>query len=128
MDFSDGSVTVVRPGAAMDVTQALLAFRDANKSSSLVDDWKGPSEQWRGLKKEEGELTELMLDGCGLSQVPPEVAGLHKLQKLWLSNNGLRQLPDEIGQPAGLHSLWLGNNLLRSLPEGISRLGNLKQL
>jgi hypothetical protein len=43
----------------VDVTQALLAFRDANKSSSLVDDWKGPSEQWRGLKTEEGELTEL---------------------------------------------------------------------
>lgn len=40
-------------------TQALQAFRDANKSSSLVDDWKGPSEQWRGLKTEEGELTEL---------------------------------------------------------------------
>jgi hypothetical protein len=38
---------------------ALISLRDANPSSSLPEDWKGPVQQWKGLKLEDGHLKEL---------------------------------------------------------------------
>jgi len=39
---------------------ALTALRDANPTSSLPEDWKGPWQQWRGLKLvDDGEGTDL---------------------------------------------------------------------
>ena len=50
-----------------------------------------------------------MLDGCGLSDMPPELGRLAGLAKLWLSNNGLRSLPPELGGMRGLNVLRLGS-------------------
>jgi hypothetical protein len=38
---------------------ALVQLRDANPSSSLPDDWSGPVDQWKGLKRDDGVLKEL---------------------------------------------------------------------
>ena len=46
-----------------------------------------------------------LLDGRGLSCVPPEVGRLTALNKLWLSNNGVRTLAPEIGDLMHLESL-----------------------
>lgn len=42
-----------------DMEAALVALRESNRSSSLPEDWKGPVEQWKGLKHEDGDLKEL---------------------------------------------------------------------
>lgn len=41
------------------VQASLEAFRTANQTSSLPEDWKGPLHRWKGLKVEEGALAEL---------------------------------------------------------------------
>jgi internalin A len=76
-----------------------------------------------------GGLTiSLDLSGLGLTQVPPEIGQLAKLELLSLHNNQLTSLPPEISLLAALDTLALFNNQLTTLPPEISQLGALQLL
>lgn len=74
-----------------------------------------------------GEET-LYLDMLGLSELPPEIGNLRKLEALHLNGNNLRTLPAEIGNLTALRTLNLQGNSLIALPPEIGRLIRLKEL
>ena len=61
------------------------------------------------------EWPRLYLDNRQLTELPPEIGQLTKLQELGLSKNQLTALPPEIGQLAQLRKLDLSVNQLSSL-------------
>jgi len=70
-------------------------------------------------------ITELYLDGRGLSVLPECVGKLTGLSKLLISNNQLKQLPDSIGQLTNLDYINASDNLISGLPEGFRNLQKL---
>jgi hypothetical protein len=70
----------------------------------------------------------LSLAGLGITELPPEIGNLTKLQTLWLNHNDLVTLPPEIGNLSSLQSLILNHNQLSSLPAEIGNLGSLQEL
>jgi hypothetical protein len=39
--------------------EALRSFKELNISSTLAEDWNDDEDKWKGIKLEEGDLTEL---------------------------------------------------------------------
>jgi len=81
--------------------------------------------------------TELDLSDKGLTELPPQIGRLTKLEKLDLSSsydteeknkNQLTALPPEIGQLTSLQSLNLNGNGLTALPPEIGQLTGLQSL
>jgi len=81
--------------------------------------------------------TELDLSDKGLTELPPQIGRLTKLEKLDLSSsydaeeknkNQLTALPPEIGQLTSLQSLDLRRNQLTALPPEIVQLTSLQSL
>lgn len=61
-----------------------------------------------------------------LITLPPEVAGLKRLEVLILSENELATVPEEFGELTSLRTLDLGHNRLRGLPRSFSKLKGLR--
>ncbi len=83
------------------------------------------------------ELNLRGLSGWMITEIPPEIGQLTRLEKLsigaiepWSSgeHNPLTTLPPEIGKLAGLHTLDLSDNQLMVLPPEIGKLSNLQIL
>jgi Leucine-rich repeat (LRR) protein len=72
--------------------------------------------------------TELDLSELGLTELPPEIGSLHKLESLDLFGNQLSSIPPEIGNLHNLTWLMLSANSLESLPKEIGQLTNLTLL
>lgn len=70
----------------------------------------------------------LNLSNLGLTEVPPEIGSLSKIQTLHLGTNQLTTLPPEIGQLSNLTELDISHNLLTTLPREIGQLSNLVRL
>ena len=68
------------------------------------------------------------LDGNQLTQVPPEIAQLTKLQKLDLRQNPLRELPNALWELQELTELNLNGNQLTRVPPEIAQLTKLQKL
>jgi Leucine-rich repeat (LRR) protein len=77
---------------------------------------------------ESSGATDLVLSGLGLTELPPEIGGLSKLERLYLQHNQLVWLPPEIGNLNALQFLNLQHNELGSLPAEIGMLHNLTEL
>jgi SpoVK/Ycf46/Vps4 family AAA+-type ATPase len=72
---------------------------------------------------------ELCLFGCGIEELPADLAELKQLTILNISHNRLKTLPDFVGDLTSLEYLDLSHNQLTVLPECIgklTRLGTLK--
>jgi hypothetical protein len=72
--------------------------------------------------------TFLDLSSLGLSEVPPEIANLSKLQILLLGGNQFTSFPTSIASLDNLQNLDLSHNDLSSLSPEIDNLINLQQL
>jgi internalin A len=72
--------------------------------------------------------TGLNLRNRGLTELPPEIGQLTRLQSLSLSFNKLAVLPPEIGQLTRLQTLDIQNNQLTLLPSEIGQLSQLQSL
>jgi Leucine-rich repeat (LRR) protein len=70
----------------------------------------------------------LVLSGCGLRTVPPEVFDVEGVTMLMLGNQPLRQLPEGIGRMTGLEQLDLTFTQLETLPDTLFRLPRLTDL
>jgi hypothetical protein len=70
----------------------------------------------------------LNLSNLGLSEVPPEIGSLSKIQTIHLGTNQLTTLPPEIGQLTSLTELDVSHNQLSSLPPELGQLSNLARL
>jgi Leucine-rich repeat (LRR) protein len=83
------------------------------------------------LPPEIGSLTkleELWLNNNFILSIPFEIGYLTKLKILELSSNSLDSLPKELGNLTDMDSLFVSNNSLKSLPETIAAMTNLKAL
>jgi hypothetical protein len=72
---------------------------------------------------------ELDLSGCGIAELPPELAELKQLTVLDLSRNSLKSLPEFVSGLVNLEYLDLSGNELETVPDCIgdlSQLGTLK--
>ena len=65
-------------------------------------------------------LRKLNLSHQGLTEVPPEIAGMKQLCVLDLPYNNITHIPDFVMALPHLRTLAIGHNLLRSLPFSIS--------
>jgi hypothetical protein len=70
----------------------------------------------------------LVLSGCGLRTVPPEVFDVEGVTMLMLGNQPLRELPEDIGRMTGLEQLDLTFTQLETLPEAVFCLPRLTDL
>jgi internalin A len=76
-------------------------------------------------EEEASGATELDLHGLGLTELPPEIGNLTRLEILALGNNELISLPPQIGNLNNLRVLYLHDNELSELPPEIGNLTNL---
>jgi len=74
------------------------------------------------------EQRSLNLSGYGLTELPPEIGRLKRLEVLYLTNNQLSLLPPQIGGLESLKTLHLATNKLSKLPDEIGNLKNLRWL
>lgn len=70
-------------------------------------------------------LTNLVLHGNKLTELPPEIGKCTKLKLLDVSRNELKGLPSELSQLSELQSLLLSGNQLESLPPDLKALSSL---
>lgn len=70
-------------------------------------------------------LTNLVLHGNKLKELPASIGKLKKLKLLDVSRNEIESLPNELSQLTDLQSLLLSGNKLESLPEDLSLLCGL---
>jgi hypothetical protein len=79
-------------------------------------------------------ITELDLNGMGLTELPPDLWSLRNLKVLKLGyeykggKNNLTYIPSEISNLARLQSLDVSKNQLIALPESLSQLEDLQSL
>jgi internalin A len=73
-------------------------------------------------------VTELLLAGNHLSELPEWLGYCQGIRKLDLRNNRLSRLPDSICRAVGLEELRVERNCLRELPAAIGRLSALREL
>jgi len=84
-----------------------------------------------GVRIEDGEITELGLISCGVSEIPKDISKLISLKRLIVRDQNLSIVPKSIGQLKNLESLSIcgfHSNKLESLPESIGSLSSLKEL
>ncbi len=85
-----------------------------------------------GVRIEDGEITELGLISCVISEIPKDISKLISLKKLIIRDQNLSIVPESIGQLKNLESLsicgFLHSNKLESLPESFGSLSSLKEL
>lgn len=74
------------------------------------------------------DVTGLNFIGRGLTELPPAVARMTRLERLELMRNELRELPEWIGDLSHLRHFSVFGNKLDSLPEAIGRLERLETL
>lgn len=77
-----------------------------------------------GLKR----LRHLLLQDCGLTEIPEAIGNLENLEQLNLDKNGLRTIPASIGRLQKLRKLQLDFNLIEDLPEEVGQLHQLEWL
>ena len=63
-----------------------------------------------------------------LTDLPPEIANLERLQRLDLDNNQLTALPPAITSLKSLRDLYLGGNQINALPPEIAGIASLRWL
>ena len=85
-----------------------------------------------GVKIENGNIIELGLISCGISEIPEDISKLVSLKKLIVRDQKLSFIPASIGQLTNLERLsicgFLQINKLESLPKSIGSLTSLKEL
>lgn len=74
------------------------------------------------------DFDRFILNGAGLTHLPPEIGELATLRVLYLDDNHLTTLPPEIAKITTLEGLYLANNHLTTLPPEITKLTNLQAL
>lgn len=74
------------------------------------------------------DLTELMVNGHGLSYLPLALFELQHLQNLHLSGNALSDVPVAIHQLTALRVLYLDQNRFSHFPEAVCGLSGLEEL
>jgi len=81
---------------------------------------------WPGVMCEEGHVTQLELEGFGLSgNLPDQIGNFTNLAKLELRTNRLDNISTQIGTLDNLYWLGLQNNNLKNVP---IEVGNLEKL
>ena len=73
-------------------------------------------------------LENLIIRGCGITYLPPEINQFSGLKKLVVPENRLKDVPREIGDFIYLENLMLYKNQLSDLPDEIYNLSNLAWL
>lgn len=74
------------------------------------------------------EVVGLNFAGRKLTELPPAVSRMAKLERLELIHNDLRELPEWVGGLSWLRRLCVFGNKLSSLPDSVGRLERLEQL
>src|SRR5688572_4412651 len=72
--------------------------------------------------------SQLDLQSLGLTELPPEIGQLSRVEIIWLGFNDLSELPPEIGNLRNLKTLILTQNQLSTLPPEFGNLSNLEGL
>jgi Leucine-rich repeat (LRR) protein len=119
--------------AAWDAVASETEFQDlwaANRAVSVTVLRSPGIGLWRLPLMSATAVTTLVLEGCGLTQLPEALLdGLHLLQCLELPKNNLRVLHENVGAWARLAptllKLCLPQNALRVLPQSLSLLTRL---
>jgi Leucine-rich repeat (LRR) protein len=70
----------------------------------------------RFSSNEEGAITELYLNNCGIEEVPSYIYQKESITDLWLCENLIFNLDKEICKLENLASVWLNRNLFETLP------------
>jgi len=101
----------------LDPRDVLATFYDATGGSRWTQDMNwlsdAPLDEWFGIETDDdGQVTSIELILNGLSgSLPPELAGLPRLERLRLDVNELTgPIPPELGKLASLRRLGLGGN------------------
>jgi Leucine-rich repeat (LRR) protein len=85
-------------------------------------------QELRNLGVRNMNITRLDLSAKNLTNLPPSIGKLKKLELLFLYRNNLTSLPPQIGNLKKLTALKLRYNNLESLPPQIGNLTNLRYL
>ncbi len=73
------------------------------------------------------QMTNLILQGNKITEIPSTINQLKKLKIFDVSHNELEELPSEMGEISELHSLFIGSNKLTEFPS-VTGLKNLHEL
>jgi hypothetical protein len=73
-------------------------------------------------------LEQLNLDQNKLTTIPETIGQLHRLRKLQLDFNQITELPETVGSLSQLEWLCLENNKIEALPKACLQLSNLRWL
>jgi len=134
---TDTQVSLKKASSLLSITDKILqrsnlaVLDDGSWLDRLIEwaDKKEISEDCFPRNKEEiRHLKILNLQCMGLSELPPEIGDLQKLQCLYLDMNILTALPPEIGRLHSLQKLYASRNKLSKLPPEIGKLQNLHEL
>jgi len=82
----------------------------------------------QGFVLDKGIIKGLVLDSCGLEELPEPVRKLKSLEALKLHGNRLETLPEWIGELRNLKSLQVQNNRLSKLPSSLGELSSLESI
>lgn len=82
----------------------------------------------QGFALDKGTIKGLVLDSCGLEDLPEPVRKLKSLEALKLHGNRLETLPEWIGELRNLKWLFVQNNRLIRLPNSLGKLSSLESI
>ncbi|WP_103072126.1 leucine-rich repeat domain-containing protein [Aquimarina sediminis] len=129
----DGSEAIytVTINVLLSQRQVLQAILDANPASSL--DWDLQTTTDLGdlngvVTNTESEIIELSINSSNISELPPEIGFLKKLNFLDVSSNTITVLPNEMTLLSNLSELRLRRNHIEALPLEIGKLAKLEKL
>lgn len=71
-------------------------------------------------------LTRLVIEGCGITELPDEVCNLTNLTKLSVSGCPITELPENIGNLTNLTWLDISGTQITALPDSVANLTNLE--
>ncbi|WP_108809018.1 DUF5018 domain-containing protein [Aquimarina spinulae] len=129
-DGSEAIYTVII-NVLLSQRQILQAILDVNPASSL--DWDLQTTTDLGdlngvVTNTESEIIRLSVNSKNISELPPEIGFLKKLNFLDVSGNTITVLPNEITLLSNLSELRLERNHIEALPLEIRQLVNLEKL
>jgi hypothetical protein len=87
-----------------------------------------PHEPCVGFAVKKNQVVALLLEDCGLDEVPEDITKLKHLEGLSLANNRIKKLPDSFNNLKNLLDLSLSNNELQEFPHVLLNMLSLREL
>ena len=120
--------TVVVRNASPTDREVLLTWYNLNPENTLSWDLKDATENWEGVKVEDGRVSSVSFPEKGMTLVTPLLQYFDALKSVNLRDNVIQELPEGLGALKKLEALNVSSNELRAIPSGLGSLEALRFL